>query len=177
MPARIRNVNLLPPTEFEMSFGGRFLKWAVTTGRYIIILTELVVILAFLSRFKLDYELSVLTSKIEGKVSLLEANSPIEREFKSKQARLEAVKKILTKRISASETMDSIAVKTPPEVKLTEMTINGNEVEIDANSFSEKEMGEMIAALDGDKRWSSVEISSITQGTEKVIKFRLNLKR
>jgi len=144
------------------------LKWAVTTGRYIIILTELVVILAFLSRFKLDYELSVLSSKIEGKVSLLEANSPIEREFKSKQARLEAVKKIL---------MDSIAVKTPPEVKLTEMTINGNEVEIDANSFSEKEMGEMIAALDGDKRWSSVEISSITQGTEKVIKFRLNLKR
>ena len=51
-------INLLPKTEFELSFWGRFIKWALSTGRYIIILTELVVIIAFMSRFKLDRDAS-----------------------------------------------------------------------------------------------------------------------
>jgi len=73
MPAHVKKpINLLPPSEFEQSFWGKFLKWAVTAGRYVTILTELVVILAFLFRFKLDTEVADLGTRIEGQKNFLE---------------------------------------------------------------------------------------------------------
>jgi hypothetical protein len=54
MTARISTINLLPADKFEFSPLGRFLLWMLSTGRVIVVLTELVVIIAFLSRFWFD---------------------------------------------------------------------------------------------------------------------------
>src|SRR3990172_11267317 len=109
MAARGKPVNLLPPSEFESSFWGKFLKWAVSGGRYIIIVTELIVILAFLSRFKLDKEISELNEEIQGKVSVLEAELPIEKEFRGQQRKLSAADEILNSRYQAGSTLDKLA--------------------------------------------------------------------
>ena len=73
MPARVVGINLLPQSEFGQTFWGRFLKWAVSTGRYFLIFVELVVIIAFMSRFKLDKDLADLADNIAGKKAVLEA--------------------------------------------------------------------------------------------------------
>ena len=59
-----KDINLLPREEFEQKTVGRFLIWALTVGRWIVIVTELIVITAFLSRFKLDRDLANLYEKI-----------------------------------------------------------------------------------------------------------------
>jgi len=51
-------VNLLPKDNFEFSLVGKFLRWALTAGRVMVVLTEFVVILAFGSRFWLDKEMN-----------------------------------------------------------------------------------------------------------------------
>jgi hypothetical protein len=63
-PARKKldiNVNLLPQDPFFETVFGRFLKWALSIGRYIVIFTELIVILSFASRFTLDRMVTDLT--------------------------------------------------------------------------------------------------------------------
>src|SRR3989344_8016651 len=95
MPARKSTLNLLPRSDLDGSWWGRFLKWALSTGRYIIILTEMVVIMAFLSRFKLDRDLSDLAERIEGKKNVLVALSGNENVFRSIQKRLTVAKTLI----------------------------------------------------------------------------------
>src|SRR3989344_9696651 len=121
MAARGKPVNLLPPSEFESSFWGKFLKWAVSGGRYIIIVTELIVILAFLSRFKLDKDISELSEEIQGKVSVLEAELPVEREFREQQRKLAAAEAILNSRYQVGLTLEKLTEKVSEEVKLSNL--------------------------------------------------------
>ena len=78
MPAPKLDINLLAQTNINAKPLGKFLKWSLTYGRYIIIGTQIIVLLAFLSRFKLDQDLSDLHTKIDEKVNILEALAPIE---------------------------------------------------------------------------------------------------
>ncbi len=48
-------INLLPQEEFAVSTLGRILAWLMSTFRYIVIAVEMVVMLAFLSRFWLEW--------------------------------------------------------------------------------------------------------------------------
>jgi len=72
MPAQKSQIELLPREEWEETSFGKFLKWLLTVGRYIVIFTELVVILAFLSRFKLDRDLTDLYKQIENKQAIIQ---------------------------------------------------------------------------------------------------------
>ena len=92
MPATETKINLLPVDPFEQGFWGRFLKWGLSVGRYIVIATELVVILAFLSRFKLDRDLSDLNETIAEKQAVLAAYSTLEADYRELAGRLDLIK-------------------------------------------------------------------------------------
>ena len=113
------SVNLLPKSEFELSFWGKFLKWSLTAGRYIIILTEMVVIGAFLSRFKLDKDLSDLTEAINGKKAILEALASTEKTFRKTQSNLEIAQKAINTKPKTLDLWNETVQTMPPEIILT----------------------------------------------------------
>jgi len=57
--------NLLSPTRQPLTFAEKVYNWAISFGKYLIIGTELVVLVAFGARFSLDYDISELTDRIE----------------------------------------------------------------------------------------------------------------
>ena len=57
--------NLLSPTRQPLTFAEKVYNWALSFGKYLIIGTEVVVLAAFGARFKLDYDISDLTERIE----------------------------------------------------------------------------------------------------------------
>lgn len=175
MPAQRRPINLLPLSEFETSFGGRFLKWAVTWGRYIVILTELVVIAVFLSRFKLDRDLSLLGEEIEGKKNILEAQSATEEEFRRIQARVGVIKNLIATQLNVEKRMENLSKRIVPGVKLTEVFLTKEKSEISGIALGEEAVGETIARLRGGgvKKVELVEISLSPQGG---VKFSLKLE-
>lgn len=164
MAARKSAINLLPKTEFELSFWGRFLKWALTTGRYIIILTEMVVIMAFLSRFKLDKDLLDLNDRISGKKNILEATFSIEETFLSTQARLEQARAILEQTPQATQLVDRIVEHVPAGVSIKNVgaSFTDRKVTVVAEATSEQAVGQLIAALSTDKQWRSLDVGTIT---------------
>jgi hypothetical protein len=177
MPARGKPVNLLPPSEFETSFGGKFLKWAVTGGRYIIIVTELIVILAFISRFKLDEDIRKLHEEIAGKVNVLDAELPGEMEFKRVQKRLEIAGKIFQTRYPLTADWKKVVSKVPTQVKLTSLVFGKTAVSLQANAASEQELGLILSGLSADPTWTGVILSQITEQPAEGIKFSVEIKK
>jgi hypothetical protein len=176
MPARTKSINLLPPSEFESSFWGKFLKWAVTAGRYIIIVTEMFVIIAFLSRFKLDQDMSNLAQTMEGQKGVLESQLASEEEFRQVQTRLETVNKLFESQSMAAKKMDLLVKKIPPEVKLVSLEVRPGLIGIQAGTLSERSLGEMLARMTIEPTWKSVEVTDFSADSSSGINVVLSIK-
>ena len=175
MSARARLINLLPPSEFEGSFWGRFLKWASTAGRKVVIVTEMVVILAFLSRFKLDEDIRRINEEITGKRNLLEASMPFEDRFKSMKNQITAAKIIEKQQLNASVALEEVAKQVPFEVRLDNVQISKNRINVTGLSIDEKALGEMLSRMDKNANWKSIDLVSLDSKINKGVTFVINI--
>lgn len=178
MPARHKSqINLLPRSEFELSFWGRFLKWGLTTGRYIIILTELVVIVAFLSRFKLDRDLIDLADTIEGQKAILEASSSLESSFLQTQSRLNEAGSLLTRQPHPSTVFTNLLSQTTEGVYFSNLSLAMNQgtVDLQAEAVSESAFGEFVRVLKASKKWQGINLQGVSLQGNETIKFNLSL--
>lgn len=178
MPApHFKPINLVPPSEFELSFWGRFLKWGVSSGRYILIVTEMLVIAAFLFEFKLNDDLDNLNQTLEGQKNILQSLAPAEEKFRQVQARINSADEMIKGQMEVKELIDSVVNKIPPEVKLDSLNILGEEMLVRANTISQTAMGTMVERLAADNRWKDVRVTSLTTENSELIKFTLQLDR
>src|SRR5260221_9195487 len=99
MPAASANINLLGDTTLERSPYDRIITWEVTYGRYIMIGTEIVVLLAFISRFSLDRKLTDLKEEVTQKQGIIEANLPFENDVRKLQDKLSKIKILINQPI------------------------------------------------------------------------------
>src|SRR5690349_13458879 len=101
MPANTVSINLLGDSDTEHTPLGRIVNWAVTYGRYIMIGTEIVVLLAFISRFSLDRKLTDLKEEVAQKQEIIEANLPFEQDVRDLQDKLSKIKTLKTQPFNA----------------------------------------------------------------------------
>lgn len=177
MPARRVGINLLPKTEFELSYWGRILKWAITTGRYILILVELVVIMAFLSRFKLDKDLADLADGIAGKKAVLEASYATEQNFRLVQARLNAVGGLLHSQIGAKQILDTVTGYLPPDTTLIQLGIDAQTVQISGSASSQAGLAVFLSRMTADRTWRSIQLNDVVASPTEGIKFSIFASR
>lgn len=83
--ARTSSINLVGQ---NLSFVDRFIAWALTIGRIIVIFTEVIALSAFLYRFSLDRQLIDLHSKIKQEQAVLDYLKDYEQTFRDIQNRL-----------------------------------------------------------------------------------------
>src|SRR3989344_2929040 len=159
MPARVVGINLLPQSEFGQTFWGRFLKWAVSTGRYFLIFVELVVIIAFMSRFKLDKDLADLADNIAGKKAVLEAAYATEQNFRFTQARLNAAETLLNSQIGVRQILETVANYVPPQVSLTRLDLQLNSITLGGQASTTDGLALLLARMTTDPSWKSIDLS------------------
>lgn len=165
MPKSKSLINLLPQEEFDASIVGRILKWAMGTFRIIVIVTEMVVMAAFLSRFWLDAQNSDLTDAIKIKTAQIAAQNELETQFRGLQSKLN-VFKLLTQGPTPTDRLDNIASKIPPEVTLSTMSIEDSAASIKGSSTSELGVAQLISNLKNDPTFKGVQIGSISSSEE-----------
>jgi len=176
MPAPRREIELLPQEEWEKTSFGKLLKWTLTVGRYIVIVTELIVILAFLSRFKLDRDLTDLYEDIEQKQARIEASSDFENEFRFLQKRLVMVEGVEKKQLSTAGVIDELTPLIPLDISLTKLTVSGQEVSLTAIALSEQGLASFINSLKKSDKFENLALSQVTSGTEKGVGIQFELK-
>lgn len=161
MPKTGSAINLLPQEEFDASILGRLLKWAMGTFRIIVIVTEMVVMGAFLSRFWLDATNSDLSDLIDTKAAQVDAQSDMEIGFRMAQTKLK-IYKALTESNKSSASVDKITPKIPPGTILTSLSIQDKETTLRGLSGSEVGIAQLLANLDGDEYFKEVNLGALT---------------
>ena len=120
----VSKVNLLPTDRFEYSKLGRFLGWALTAGRIAVVLTELVVIIAFLSRFWFDRKLNDLRERRVQKEAVVDSYADIQTRFTKVQAQLSAIRNILNQQANMADRLTEIQSLTPQGVSYSKMVVS-----------------------------------------------------
>lgn len=167
MPIRIsknnksKQINLIPQDEFESSNFGRVIKWILSTFRFLVIVTELIVMSAFLSRFWLDAKNSDLNDSINISKSQVSAYKKIESEFRSLQTRIEIAKSIYSEP-KISSLVSNISKLTPADITLTAISYNDGQLTIKALSYSEQSIAQFLINLESSKELSDVTLSQVS---------------
>lgn len=120
--------NLLSPTRQPLSFAEKIYNWALSFGRYLIIGTELVVLVAFAARFKLDYDISDQTERIENASDAVALLEPLEDKYNTVFDKLNAYDQISAVKTNPGDELDHLASLASAE--LTFQTINYSETEV-----------------------------------------------
>lgn len=158
--AKNKSINLLPQEEFDASVLGRTLKWAMGSFRIIVILTEMVVMAAFLSRFWLDAQNSDLDSSIKVAAAQISAQSDFEKEFRGVQKKLSIFKQITSVPTNSGK-IDLVSSKIPSDLLLTSINMQDNLIQIKGTAVSEVSVAQFISNLKSDPTVKKVSLDSI----------------
>ena len=123
MPPK-KEISLLPEENNPHSFSNRFIRWLTTAGRYVIVFTELVVVLAFLSRFWLDRKNADLSETLRQQKAILESTKEFENEFTLLQQRLNFVDKFYQQSPEYVPKIQSIVESSPPGVVYNRLSLS-----------------------------------------------------
>ncbi len=162
MPAK-HQINLSPRRAITQTPAGKFLQWALTYGRYIIIGTEIVVLLAFIARFKLDRDRADLREEIAQKEAIVSANHEFEEEIRHIQNRLTQIKALKTDQKKMTTILGRIEQQTPPEVTFSSLTLNDTEIKIAVHTLSTAGLTQFITNLRLSPFFTKVIVDRVQQ--------------
>ena len=154
------NINLLPSDPFFATPLGRILRWALSGGRYIVIFTELIVIISFAARFTLDRQLTDLTKEISQKKSIVLSYGDLEKNIRSTQAKL-ANYDSLEQDTNLAEVFEKLSVVTPTQVALKGLSITPSAITIDGSAPSQSIFNMLITNLQLSPNFSAVTVSKV----------------
>jgi Tfp pilus assembly protein PilN len=161
-----KELSLLPDSENPDSFGAKLIKWLTTVGRWVIVLTELIVVSAFISRFWLDRKNSDLSETIRQQQAILETTQSFENDFNSFQQRLKFIRTFYNNEPQYSQKINTLIKSTPPDLIYQMISINKDETNnVSANAsliaFNETSLISFINNLTLNPNIASVKINQI----------------
>ena len=173
-PFRI-DLNLLHPKEIPPPLLERFFRWLITYGRFIVIIVEVVVVSAFLMRFKLDADLDDLKRNIEKDLPYIEGLSNYEALIKQTQLRIDEFDKINNKGPQIKQALEDISSQIPSSLKLSNISFEpipnatNTKFRVNGVSTSNSEIGFFINNLRKAEPLKDIDLTSISFSDEEII--------
>jgi hypothetical protein len=118
-----KEISLLPQAENPNSFTARFFKWLTTVGRWVIIITELIVVTAFLSRFWLDRKNSDLSEIVRQQQAIIDSTKFFQAEYTSFQKRLQTIRDYYSNQPEYHRHLDTLIKSTPNDLVYNNLAI------------------------------------------------------
>lgn len=162
-----KSINLLPRDAFETSTIGVVLEWSLVFGKWAVILTQLIVMGAFLYRFTLDRTLTDLRKTIDKDVAVIKSYDQIERDFVLAQKQVTQAKATLTSQDLILNTLNDINKITPNEVWFDRITLTPSSLAMTAYAASLPSFGQFLTSVQADPLFSSVRVAKIESSAAK----------
>lgn len=158
-------LNLLKPQSNQEKNFVKLIKWLLSTGRYIFIFVEALVLLAFIARFKLDADIASKKEAIEQQIPYIESLIPYEVLIKQTQLKLSTIGNLKNNSGNFSEILKSIANQTPQGVRIATLNlakdVNQVNISINGQSQSNNDLNAFTQGLKQNPSFSNVNINSI----------------
>lgn len=158
-PATI-NINLVPKDPFFHTSIGRALQWALSAGRYIIIFTELIVIISFAARFTLDRQITDLNSDLVANQAAIENYGELESDFRLAQSKIENVEQI-EQEVNIVDVFQKLSEVTPQDVTMSQLVITPDSVSITGKTLSQTSFNLLVNNLQLSPQFRNVSVSKV----------------
>lgn len=161
MPAR--SINLLPQKDFDHTLVGRFLRWALTYGRYIIVSTEIIVLMAFIFRFSLDRTITDLNEEIEQKSAIVIANQGFEDRFRNLQNRVNYIGALTLNQNASLVLLNHLETIAPQGIRLTRLILKETTVSLTASAFNSSSLSIFIENLKNSQVLQDITVNTVSK--------------
>jgi len=159
MAEKIQSINLLP--QQGESFLNQFLNWALTIGRLLVILTEIVALGTFLYRFSLDMQIVDLHDKIKSESFIVANFQSAETTFRDLQGRLKTAKQYTAIDGTITGIFSDLTKMGKGKITFIDLTVATQSVKIVLQSPSPNELALFTDALKNDPSITSVSVDKV----------------
>lgn len=154
------SINLMPRDPFADSTLGKVLMWALSIGRYIVVFTELIVIISFLSRFRLDRTLTDLNENIAKQKAIVLSYQSLEPDFRRVQSLTQLVRDA-EPIVPFPDLLEAISQVLPPDVKLDDIRIAGPDIQMTASALSTQGFSQFVRGLESLESVTDVSLGQV----------------
>lgn len=145
----------------QIPFLDKFMNWALTAGRLIVIITEVVAVAAFIYRFSLDEKIIDLHSAIKQKQALVSLLKPDEDKYRNLQERIALASTISEKSIKTNKIVLDIISSVPPGTTINDFIFNKDRINISVSLNSVSSLTDFIEPLKNHPNIKSLSIDAI----------------
>lgn len=172
------NIDLLPKAT-PSGTSGEAIHWALTAGRYLVILTEIVALGAFLVAIWLSKEKNDLRGSIKQKQAEITLYQTCDTEDKTKfcedrfrkvQNQINQVVSLEQSQLENNKVLSELLTLLPVGIKLENLSIDKNQITLGGTLPSETELQTLIKSINDSAKITALDITSLTKENN-VIKF------
>ena len=157
--AQATSINLLRSTQAQ--FWDKFLQWALTVGRFLIILTETVALSAFVYRFTLDRQIIDLADSIKEKQIIVSLYKDAEPRYRNLHERLTFVEKTASAEDAKTALLKEFVSLAQGHVAYQSLTIGEKTVDMEVSTNSTGSLSEFLQGVKSLPEVKSVNISRV----------------
>lgn len=156
------DINLIGADDFSHTPIGRVVTWATTYGRYIMILTEIIVLLAFISRFSLDRKLTDLNEEISQKQAIIEANNDLEQQILVLQQKLISLRTLVASQKAPLDSFQSIRTALSPDVYLESLDVSDKSAKMTVIAGTTQGISVLLTGLKTNPHFTDIQVGDIS---------------
>lgn len=162
--APLFNIDLLHPQGESQKILVKLLGWLLSAGRYIIIFVEILVLSAFLARFKLDADIANVKEAVDLQIPVIESLKSEEALIRKIHFQLATIKNLRQGGTDYKISITKIANQTPAGVTLTTLSFEEEEgkvnIKMTGTALNNPELSTFVLGLKEDD-FPDVSIASI----------------
>jgi len=168
------NIDLMPGREEPKGSVGSAIHWALTIGRYLVIVTEIVAIAIFVLSIKLSADKQDLKESISGLTQQVSAQEDFEKEFRSVQDRINEVKKQRSSHFLNNKLIAEFLKILPKGMTLDTLELAENEVNFTGSFATPKELQTLILSFSQSDKIVGLNISKLEHPNESSKRFEFS---
>lgn len=147
------------------TFWDRFISWALTAGRIVVILTEGIALIAFLYRFTLDRQLVDLHDHIAQQTAVVNLLKNNEASFRNLQNRLDVAKNVMTSTNQFTKVFTDVLGSIPEDMDVTTFQMTADTVRIEGTLQSITSLRTLVDKIKAYPLVTSVSLDKIQTNT------------
>src|SRR3989344_1024753 len=139
----------------------QFIKWALSIGRVVVILVELVALTAFLYRFSLDRQIIDFRGKIKQEQAVLTFLKPREEKYRNLQERLNLASQFTNENNERIKAIEDVISFMPEGMSLNSFSLSKEGIRLTADISTISSLREFTEKLKAYEKVESVSIDKI----------------
>ncbi len=134
--------------------------------RYILVITQIVVIGVFFYRFKVDQELVDLQESVDQKKEIIQISQPLIKEVKKEAFKLDQANSIVTKQLTFLESFEYLLSLFPESFFLNNISVSKDTIAMVGFTQDPQSVNKFLNRLKKDARFKTIALKNIKRGEQ-----------